>query len=576
MPFVNRIPARTILSEFRQTELSAGYDPETNMWEVIIKFNGDIFRVGQELGIEIELLSENYAIATLTLDQISLLVPYTEIEHIESPKILALNLHEELHRSCVDEVHSSSEFNLLGQGVLIAILDSGIDYTHPDFINEDRTSRILYLWDQTAVGAPPEGFKRGVEYNNNQLNEALLAPDPYAVVPQTDIVGHGTAIAGIAAGNGREAGGETGVAPEASLIIVKLGEKGFPSFAKTTELMRAIKYVIDKAQMLNMPVVINISYGTNDGPHNGQSIFETYIDSMAERWKNSIVVAAGNEGSAGHHHEGKIASHETQEVDFFYAGKFNSFYITLWKNFTDDFTVELTLPGGQTTGEIIYYDLTRTYRFGNISVFVNYGQPQFYNAFQEIFFQISSPPGPLPIGIYKITVRARQITDGNYNMYLPTVEEVTAQTAFTISNENITLTIPATAQNVITVGGYDSERGIIASFSGKGNTLNVVFAKPDLVAPAVNTSTAKVGGGYGFFTGTSMAAPFVTGSVALMMQWGIVQGNDPFLYGERVKSYLKSGATRRPDISYPNNSWGYGTLCLFNTMLQLRSFTRNI
>ncbi len=574
MPFINRIPtSRTVVSEFQDTALGTGYIPETNMWEVIIKFNGNIFKVGEELGIEIELLSVNYAIATLTLDKIPLLIDYTEIEHIESPKTLSLNIHEELNRSCITNVQSSYQFNLSGQGVIIAVLDSGIDYTHPDFINEDGTSRILYMWDQTIPGTPPAGFNHGSEYTNEQLNEALQSTDPYSVVPETDTLGHGTAITGIAAGNGRSSAGQNvGVAPNASLIIVKLGEKGYPSFAKTTELMRALKYVISKAQDLRMPIAINISYGTNDGPHNGQSLFETYIDSMAGIWKNSIVVAAGNEGGACHHYEGRISSREIQDVTFFYAGKYSSFFITLWKNFVDSFTVELILPGGQSTGEVMFYERTHTYRIGATSILINYGQPQFYNGFQEIFFQINTLTGPPLTGVFTIRIRAGQIVDGGYNIYLPTIEEVTAETAFTIPNQNITLTIPSTAQNVITVGGYDSSLNVMSGFSGRGNTLNVVFAKPDLVAPSIGIPSTKINGGYDTFTGTSMAAPFVTGSVALMMQWGIVQRNDPFLYGERVKAYLKSGAKRELNISYPNNSWGYGTLCLFDTLSQLRIF----
>ncbi len=573
MPFVNRIPPRNVVNQFIGTELEAGRVGDSGNWEVIIKYNGDITAVAQELQIDVEILGPNYAIATLALEKIPQLIRYTEIEHVEPPKTLTLSLKAEISSSCINNVRSPDEFNLSGEGVIIAVLDSGIDYTHPDFINEDGTSRILYMWDQTAMGPPPAGFKNGSEYTNEQINEALNSENPYELVPETDNLGHGTAVAGIAAGNGRSSGGENmGVAPKASLIIVKLGETGYPSFALTTELMRALKYVTDKALMLGMPLAINISYGTNDGPHNGQSLFETYIDSIAEKWKTSIVVASGNEGSSGHHYQGNILSGETQEVKFFYAGKYPSFYIALWKNFVDSMSVELVLPSGQTTGEILYYDLTRTYRIGNTSILINYGQPRFYNAFQEIFFQINTLDGDPITGIFTIIIKANEIVDGKYNIYLPTVEEVTNETAFTNPCENVTLTIPSTAQNVITVGGYDSLRDIVANFSGKGNTLNVVYPKPDLVAPAVGVLTTSIGGGYSVFSGTSIAAPFVTGAAALMMQWGISQGNDPFLYGERIKSYLKSGARRIPGIDYPNNRWGYGALCLFDTLEKLKTF----
>lgn len=571
MPFINSLPSRSTLAEFRDTEFEAGYVEGSQTWEVIVKYHGDIQKIADELEIEVEILSQSYAILTLPSGKIPQLLRYTEIEHIETPKILSLNIRDELSYSCITSAKSQSDTNLTGKGTIIGIIDSGIDYTHEDFINDNGTSRILYLWDQTATGNAPTGFTAGAEYDNAKINEALSNDDPLSIVPEEDLVGHGTAVAGIAAGNGRSSAGlNTGVAPEASLIIVKLGEKGYPSFAKTTELMRALKYITDKAEALEMPLTINISYGTNDGPHNGQSLFETFMDSMAERWKTSIVVASGNEADAGHHYQGKISANETQDVTFFYSGKNNSFYLSMWKNFSDSITVEFIMPNGQSTGEILTYETTRTYKFGNADILINYGQPQFYNSFQEIFFQVNFPNKNPQTGIFTIRLRTDSIVDGNYDMYLPTTEEVGRETAFSFPEENNTLTIPSTCQNVITVGGYDATRDILTSFSGKGYTLNVIYVKPDLVAPSVNVISTKAGGGYSNFTGTSFAAPFVTGSASLLMQWGIVEGKDLFLYGERIKAYLKKGAKREPEISYPNNSWGYGTLCLNNTFSLLR------
>ncbi len=569
------IPSQAELREFSDSELESGYDRETNTWEVIVKYNGDILRIEKELGVEIELLSEDYAIVTLEGSKIETLNSYKEIEHIEKPKNLAITINEGLTESCIRPVQSVSGFNLSGKGTIVAIIDSGIDYTHPDFRNDDGTTRILYIWDQTAIGNPPEGFRNGAQYDEKEINRALASEDPYTIIPEIDYNGHGTAVAGVAAGNGRASKGENkGAAPEASIIAVKLGEKGRKSFTRTTEMMRAIKYVVSIAERINMPISVNISFGTNNGSHDGSSLFETFIDEMAQKWKTAIVVASGNEGSAAHHHAGKMQTGEMATIEFFGSAGLNSFFITLWKNFVDTFTIELVLPNGKTTGEITYTDQSKVVNFNDTGVYVYYGQPRHFNEDQEIFFQIKALKETVPEGLWKIKIRALEVVDGRYDIWLPITEIVTERTSFSIPTSLTTLTLPSTSERVITVGGYDHRLNSIASFSGRGYTRNDVYVKPDLVAPAVNIIAPKKGGGYDSFTGTSIAAPFVTGAIALMMEWGIIKENDPFLYGQRVKAFLKIGTLKEKKIPYPNPEWGYGSLCLKQTMDILKDYMK--
>ncbi len=567
------IPISNDLSDFQGSELESGYNEKNNTWEVIVKYHGDIIKIEKDINAEVEFLGDDYAIITIPADKIPLLYDYTEIEHIEKPKNLSFTLVQGLSRSCIPLVQSPEVYNLRGKGVLVAIIDSGIDYTHKDFRNEDGTSRILYFWDQTGNGKPPEGFKNGVEYTKQDLDNALLNENPFLIIPDLDFIGHGTAVAGVAAGNGRASGGiNVGVAPESSIIAVRLGERGLKSFTRSTELMRALKYVIDKAQSINMPIAVNISYGTNNGSHDGNSLFETYINSVSMRWKTNICIATGNEGVAYHHFETKLKPYDFTVVEFFTSAGLQNFYITFWKNFVDSFTVELVLPNGKKTGEISYLDTKRVIKLDNVYIFVSYGQPTHYNDNQQIFFQIQTSTGYLSEGLWKINIRTGQIVDGNIEIWLPTVEQVTDDTAFSVPALDNTLTIPSTAEYAISVGGYDQRLNIFANFSGRGFTVGIVYIKPDIVAPAVNILTTAKGGGYDNFTGTSIAAPFVTGSCALMMQWGIVNKNDPFLYGQRIKAFLKLGATREENFEYPNTKWGYGALCLKNTMDYLKSF----
>lgn len=554
----------------------AGYNPEDDTWEVIVKYHGDILELENILDVEVEILSEKYAIITLKQSQIAWLSDQPGIEHIELPKQLHFVLQDALDAACIAPVQNKALFGLSGKGTLIGIIDSGIDYTHPDFRNDNGETRILYMWDQAGQGTPPQGFKGGSEYDEIEINLALASSQPDRIIPNMDFIGHGTAVAGVAAGNGRGSRDRVyrGAAPEASLIIVRLGRRGQRSFARTTELMRALKYVVDKAELLGMPLAVNISYGTNDGSHAGNSLFEGYMNDIAQRWKSVIVVASGNEGAAAHHHGGRLTANEVRDIDFYTTGGLTSFYLTLWKNFIDVFSVELIMPDGGTTGQITYADREKTVRFNDITVSVHYEQPNHYNVDQNIFFQIESTQGGLPEGFWQLRIKAREIVDGHYDIWLPITEEVSRDTAFFLPSVDATLTLPSTALYVVTVGAYNSHLNSIADFSGRGYTRSNVYVKPDLVAPGVDIMAPNKFGEYGLFTGTSIAAPFVTGSAALMMQWGIVDGNDPFLYGERIKAFLRFGAHRQNNVIYPNPYWGYGTLCLQNTMDMLISYIR--
>lgn len=544
----------------------------TDIIEVIVKFSGDILEISRNLQAEVEILLQGYAIITIDSADIPKLYSYPQIENIELPKNLYITSQYNLISSCIRSVQDNKNLNLNGSGVIVAVIDSGIDYTHLDFRNDDGSSRILYIWDQTQSGTPPVGFSSGAEYTQQQINNALNSQSPLQIVPSTDTNGHGTAVAGIAAGNGRESNGENiGVAPNAELIIVKAGTKGYASFARTTELMRGVKYVIDKARQLNKPLAINMSFGMNNGSHRGDSLFETYLSDMSTEWKNSIVVPTGNEGAAGHHYSDLLQSNSTKNIDFFIIDGLGNFYISMWKNFVDTLSVELICPGGASTGIIGIESQIKNVQINNMQLTIIYGQPTHYSVGQEIFFNIKAITGTVFGGIWKIKIISNNIVDGTIEMWLPTIEEVTDRTHFSNPTIYDSMTIPSTAERVIKVSGYNDQIGNIAEFSGVGN-LNMALPNPDLAAPAVSILTVKKGGGYDSFTGTSMAAPFVTGSAALMMQWGIVNQNDPFLYGERIKAFLRLGANRKMALTYPNSTYGYGTLCLRNTITFLERY----
>lgn len=535
--------------------------------ELVIKYHGDLAAIAAGLDATAEQLDQNFAILTLPAKNFPKLFQDVRIEYFELPKTMTYLLQNELSISFITSVQRPNNYGLRGKGVLVGIIDSGIDYLHPDFRNPDGSSRILYLWDQTQTGTPPQGFRKGNLFRKEALDQSLLSNVTYENALTLDMVGHGTAVSGIAAGNGRSSEGrEVGVAPEAQLLVVKLAAAAHTDFARSTDIMRGVKFLVDTAVAMEMPLVINISYGTNEGAHDGSSLLERYLDSMSERWKTVICVAAGNEGSAGHHFYGQVKQSETMRIEFTIGEGVRSLYLSFWKNFADTMRVELIAPSGRSTGEISAQQSVTSVVLDRTQVSVLYGQPNHYRSSQEIYFALRSTEDMLTQGTWTLKVVGELVIDGEINIWMPMTDAVTRKTSFLSPNPENTVTLPATAERVITVGGYHALLNTIADFSGRGKPYGMFGQKPDLVAPAVDVLTTKAGGGYDAFSGTSVAAPFVTGAAALMMEWGIVQGHDPFLYGQRVKAFLCRNATRRRPGKYPDSEWGYGALNLCDTM----------
>ncbi len=533
--------------------------------EVIVKYHGAISEITESIGGRAEILSPDYAILSIGDDRLNELYSFSEVEDIEMPRRLFAESDYHLTSSCISGVQAPP-YDLGGNGVIVAVIDSGIDYTHPDFRNDDGTTRLIGLWDQSIEGIPPAGFFEGAEYDSEQINAALQSEDPLSLLPSEDRIGHGTAVAGIAAGNGRASAGEyMGAAPLADLLCVKAGSGGKDYFARTTDIMRAMRYVIDKSRKYAMPVAVNLSFGMNNGAHDGSSLFEEFITECANEWKCVIVVPTGNEGASGHHFSGRVENGRTKEISFFTASGINTIYLSLWKNFADRFSVELLLPSGMSTGPIDVETGRKVVRSGGLSVSVVYGQPSRYSADQEIYFSVTSDTGSVPAGAWILRILPRNIVNGSVDLWLPTTEEVTEGTYFSDPDVYGTMTLPATAQKVIRVAGYNDRLGSIAPFSGVGRR-ETPDLMPDLAAPAVGIMAARPGGSYDRVTGTSFAAPFVTGSAALLMEWAIADGNAPFFYGEKLKAFLRLGANRKPDRRYPDPAFGYGTLCTEQTL----------
>lgn len=552
----------------KSLELDVGYYPVARTWEVIIKYSGTLGQV-REIAESVVELSNEFAIVTVREDRLEALAGIEAVEYIEKPKRLFFQVENGRRVSCMTSVQIRPP-KLYGTGVLVAIIDSGIDYANLDFRNADGTTRIYALWDQTIPGNPPEGYVQGTEYTQEKINEALQQEnrtERMKIVPSEDRSGHGTAVAGIAAGNGRGSKGARyqGVASESGILVVKLGtprEEGFP---RTTELMQAIDYVVKKAQRAGRPVAINISFGNTYGSHTGTSLLERFIADIANLWKSVICIGMGNEGASAGHTAGILKENTEERIPLAVQMEETAINVQIWKSYHDIVDISLISPAGVQIGPIPEVIGTQRFVVGDTEILLYYGEPSPFHVSQEIFIEFLPKDSYITPGIWQFVLTPRKIVTGEYDLWLPSENVLNRGTAFRYPTERGTLTIPSTSQRVISVGAYDSLTFAYADFSGRGGLEGE--SKPDLVAPGVDITAPTPSGIYQTFTGTSFATPFVSGAAALMMEWGIVRGNDPYLYGEKVKAYLRRGARPLPGFTeYPNPQVGYGALCLRDSL----------
>ena len=528
----------------KSNELSVGYDEEEREWELIIRYSGELDEI-RNISVNVIPLLGSYAIIRIRESRIDELAMLREVEYIEKPKSLYFQIVNGKRVSCISSVQQETE-GLYGRGTLIGVIDSGIDFSLNEFKNPDGTTKIRNIWDQTLTPIEgeqtPSGYDLGVEYDEEQINEE-------AGIRTRDFSGHGTAVAAIAAG----------VAPESQLIIVKMGNPRRNGFPRTTEMMLGIDYVIRKGIEYQMPVAINLSIGNTYGSHRGDSLVEQFIDIASAYGRTVICVGSGNEGTTAGHVQGTLVEDEEEIIELAVQENAPTLNLQIWKSYVDEVEITLETPTGERVGRIRPELGPQQITLDGTKLLIYYGEPSPYSVRQEIYIDFLPEEQYIESGVWKIILMPGRIVDGIFEMWLPSQSSLNVGTAFLYPNAQATLTIPSTASKVITVAAYDARTLTYANFSGRG----IAEGKPDIAAPGVDVITARVGGGYQSVTGTSFATPFVTGSAALLMEWGIVRGNDPFLYGEKVKAYLRSGAKELPGFTrYPNEQIGYGALCV--------------
>lgn len=501
------------------------------------------------------------------------------------PKLYGLMDTTAVETTGAIRLQNQTGFELTGRGVIIGFIDTGIDYTNDVFNNATGQTRIISIWDQTDNrGFVPNGFGYGSEYTMDDINRALQSENPFEIVPQTDEIGHGTFMAGVACGRENEQQDFIGSAPESYIAMVKLKpakqylkdyfliDNGEPVYQEN-DIMLAASYLRSLRIKYGMPIVIVLGLGSGSGDRAGGLPLAQYLDELAQYIGQSVVVCSGNEGNERLHYSGKVEENSVDEVEIRVGENDTGFVLELWGNTPDLFSVSFVSPLGESVPRIpARKDVSERVNFlleGTI-IDIDYSLVEAGNG-EELIFMRFMNPSP---GIWTIRVYGSNILNGSFNIWGNLRQFMNPDTFFLKPNPDTTLTTPSSSEKVLTVGGYDSSSQAFFPRSGRGFT-NDNNIKPDIVAPAVNVfgpdvgRSAELNRGFTSRTGTSVAAALTAGCCAQMLEWGFVKGNDIYMKGTYIKSYLIRGADRDRDITYPSRQWGYGKLNVFNSFLIL-------
>ena len=529
------------------------------------------------------------------------------------PKLYGLLDVASAENSGVGRVRRQSELGLLGQGVLVGFVDTGIDYTHPAFRYEDGSSKIVAIWDQTQENGPkPAGFGYGTEYNRELLNQALISENPLGTANTTDVDGHGTFLAGIACGREELIEDFTGYAPLAEIVMVKLKSakrylKEYYCVAEDTvcfqenDIALGIRYLREVAEREGKPMVICMGVGSNIQSHDGTDLISRMLDELTSKVGLCAVAAAGNQGDAAAHYRGGLfgggldnrisgatrqesqngpvarqntnrvqgEAHGYEDMQLRVAENENGFSMTIWGDSPGLFSVGIFSPSGEYTSRIPARTQGSTsvdFAFEGTSLTVSYEQIEQRSGEQLILLQFCRPAA----GIWTIRVFYESEYSTVFDAWLPLRTFLEDETYFLAPDPDTTLVEPANSRYSVTVAGYDYRTGGTYIASGRGYTRDQRI-KPDIAAPCVDIIGPRIGGGYTTRSGTSIAAAATAGAAALVMEYALVRGRRLYLNGIELRNLLINGARRTSLGTYPNRETGWGYLDVYGALDSLRN-----
>ncbi len=485
-----------------------------------------------------------------------------------------------LEKSQISPIQLNTSLNLTGEGVLVGIIDTGIDYTHMAFLKSDGTSRIYSIWDQTIQeGTVPDGFTFGSEYKTVQINEALSAPQPLSIVPSIDTNGHGTAIASIVAGSPAAAQTFTGIVPSSELVIVKLKEaknnlkKLFFVPEDTycfqeSDIYLALTYMLSVSESALKPIVVCVCLASSQGGHDGKGAISSYMTAKIRNPGLSFVVPAGNEGNKARHYYNK-----TTNIPFYNDFELNisekdkQLWMEIWPYAPSRISIDISSPNREST-QRIYPSINECRKFNFIftdsTMWVNNIVFEEETGNQVILIRWKDP---MP-GIWYLRAQSIKEEPISFHCWLPNGAFLSDATCFLNPDDDVTITSPGNGIRQLTVTAYNQISSSVLPESGRGFT-RINMVKPDVAAPGFKLTCALPGNLFGSMSGTGAAAAHAAGAAAMIMEWGIVKGNRPAINGYAINRLIMRAANRSTGDKYPNNLWGYGKLDISNVFKQL-------
>lgn len=553
--------------------------------DLIVKYNGNPNSLQQYQDYSVHIMNDAFAVIYVPKSSITARF-VSQFYYAAIPYCYSLTNKESLDSSGITKLSRNTALNLNGEGVIVGIIDTGIDYTNPVFLHKDGSTKIVSIWDQSidSENGYPNAYNTpffGTEYTAQQINEALNSDNPLLTVPSIDTNGHGTSLAGVAAGSENQDYDFRGVVPEAELIVVKLKDakqfyKDFylippdvPAYQEN-DIIWGIQYLVHKARSINRPIAICIGLGTSLGSHDGNGILNTRVSVVGDFPGVGIAVSAGNEGNARRHFYSTIDPKGPPIIVDLNVGENEAgFTMEFWGNPPIIYTLDVLSPGGEYKPKILETlskNQELTFIFEKTIINVDFIMVETETGKQVILLRFNKPTH----GIWRFQVYGRGDLKGDFHIWLPQDDFISDDTYFMNSNPYTTVTSPGNSVVPITITAYNSKNETLYMEAGKGYTASNIIT-PDLAAPGVNIQCPTLNHQFSTITGTSAATAHATGIIAMVLEWSTVEGNYPRMDTVGIKKFLIRGARRGTNLTYPNKDWGYGIIDIYNSFLVLRS-----